>query len=104
MVWAILVFAGALEVVWLVALKQSANFARPAYGVFSVVVAWLSFALLAVALRKLPAGTVYAVWSGVGAVGGAIAGMLLFGESREALRLVCIGLIVAGIVGVKLTQ
>lgn len=104
MVWTILIFAGALEVVWLVALKQSESFTRPAYGVLSIVVVWLSFALFSFAIRTVPAGTAYAVLSGVGAAGGALAGILLFGESREALRLVFIALIVTGIVGVKLTQ
>jgi len=104
MAWTILIFAGVLEVVWLVALRHSESFARPAYSVLSVVIAWLSFLLLALALRTIPAGTAYAVWTGVGAAGSAIAGILLFGESREAIRLLFIGLIVAGVVGLKLTQ
>jgi len=102
--WTLLVCAGALEVVWLVALKRSDSFAYPAYGAVSVVVAWLSFALLAVTMRAIPAGTAYAVWTGVGAAGGAIAGIVLFGESINAVRLVSIALIVLGILGVKLTQ
>jgi quaternary ammonium compound-resistance protein SugE len=102
--WMLLVVAGGLEVVWLVALKRSESFAHPAYGVVSVVVAWLSFALLAVTMRAIPAGTAYAVWTGVGAAGGAIAGIVLFGESMNAIRLASVSLIVLGIVGVKLTQ
>lgn len=102
--WTVLVTAGVLEVVWLVALKRSVSGAQPVYGVASVVVAWLSFALLAVTLRTIPAGTAYAVWTGVGAAGGALAGMLLFDESLSAVRLASIALIVVGIVGVKLTQ
>jgi quaternary ammonium compound-resistance protein SugE len=102
--WTVLVAAGVLEVLWLVALKRSVSAAEPLYGVASVVIAWLSFALLAVTLRTIPAGTAYAVWTGVGAAGGAIAGILIFGESLSPLRLVSVGLIVVGIVGVKLTQ
>jgi len=100
--WTVLVTAGVLEVLWLVALKRSVSGAQPLYGVASVAIAWLSFALLAVTLRTIPAGTAYAVWTGVGAAGGAIAGILLFGESLSALRLASVALIVLGIVGVKL--
>lgn len=100
--WALLAVAGALEVAWLVLLKQSEGFARPAYGIASMVLAWASFFLLSFALRSIPAGTAYAVWTGLGAAGGAIAGVLLFGESRDPLRAISIALIVAGIVGVKL--
>jgi quaternary ammonium compound-resistance protein SugE len=100
--WAVLVTAGMLEVVWLVALKRSVSATQPFYGVASVAVAWLSFALLAVTLRTIPAGTAYAVWTGVGAAGGAVAGVLLFGESLSVLRLLSVTLIVIGVVGVKL--
>jgi quaternary ammonium compound-resistance protein SugE len=100
--WPVLVLAGVLEVVWLVALKRSVSATQPLYGIASVAIAWLSFALLAVTLRTIPAGTAYAVWTGVGAAGGAIAGVLLFGESLSALRLLSVGLIVVGVVGVKL--
>ncbi len=102
--WAVLVTAGVLEVLWLVALKRSVSAAQPLYGVASVAMAWLSFALLAVTLRTIPAGTAYAVWTGVGAAGGALAGILLFGESLSALRLASLALIVVGIVGVKLAR
>ena len=102
--WSLLVLAGVLEVVWLVALKRSESFAHPAYGAVSVVVAWLSFALLAVTMRAIPAGTAYAVWTGVGAAGGALAGILLFGESLSTVRLASVALIIIGIVGVKVTQ
>lgn len=105
MAWGILIFAGVLEVVWLIALKLSGNFtSRPGYGAVSVVVVWMSFFLLSFALRTIPTGTAYAVWTGLGAAGGAVAGMLLFGESREVSRLLCIGLIVMGIVGIKVTE
>lgn len=102
--WGVLVSAGLLEVVWLVALKRSVASAQPLYGVLSVVVAWLSFALLAVTLRSIPAGTAYAVWTGVGAAGGAIAGMVMFGETISPVRLASIVLIVIGIIGVKLAR
>jgi quaternary ammonium compound-resistance protein SugE len=104
--WFMLFIAGGLEVTWLIALKRSVTFVQhaPVYGAISVVLAWLSFALLSVALRTIPAGTAYAVWTGIGAAGGAVAGMLIFGESRAAVRLVSVGLIVAGIVGVKLAR
>jgi quaternary ammonium compound-resistance protein SugE len=104
MAWTLLIVAGILEIVWLVALKRSDGFAHAGYGAASVATAWLSFALLAHTLRTLPAGTAYAVWTGVGAAGGAVVGMLLFGESREIGRLLCLAMIVAGIVGVELTQ
>ena len=77
--WAVLVTAGMLEVVWLVALKRSVSATQPLYGVASVVIAWLSFALLAVTLRTIPAGTGYGVWTGVRSAGGGLAGSLLFG-------------------------
>src|SRR5262245_30510546 len=105
MAWGILMLAGMLEVTWLIALKLSGNFTnRPAYGALSVGLAWLSFFLLSFTLRTIPAGTAYAVWTGVGAVGGAAAGILLFGESRATVRLVSMALIVLGIVGVKATE
>jgi quaternary ammonium compound-resistance protein SugE len=100
--WTVLVTAGVLEVLWLVALKRSVSGAEPLYGLASVAMAWLSFALLAVTLRTRPAGTAYAVWTGVGAAGGALAGAVLFGESLSAVRLASLALIVVGIIGVKL--
>lgn len=100
--WGVLLSAGLLEVVWLVALKRSMVSSQPLYGIASVVIAWLSFALLAATLRSLPAGTAYAVWTGVGAAGGAIAGMVMFGESIDPVRLASVALIVIGIIGVKL--
>ena len=96
--WIFLVVAGGLA--RLVALKRSECLAHPAYGAVSVVVAWLSFALLAVTMRAIPGGTACAVWTW----GGAIAGIVLFGESMNAIRLASMTLIVLGIVGVKLTR
>ena len=94
MAWIWLVAAGLLEVVWAVALKYSNGLTRfwPAGA---------SFFLLALAMKRLPLGTAYVVWTGIGAVGTAILGMALFGEPASPGRIACIGLIVAGIVGLK---
>jgi quaternary ammonium compound-resistance protein SugE len=102
--WALLAVAGALEVVWLVLLKRSEGLSRPVCAASSIALAWLSFWLLSIVVRTLPAGTSYAVWTGIGAAGGALAGMALFGESREFLRVGGIGLIVTGIVAVKIAK
>ena len=102
MAWTLLIIAGFLEVAWAVGLKYTDGWTRLWPSVFTLAVMLIDFFILSAAMRSLPVGTAYAVWTGIGAVGTAIAGMLLFGESREALRLVCIGLIVAGIVGLKL--
>jgi quaternary ammonium compound-resistance protein SugE len=103
MAWVLLLFAGLLEVVWLILLKQSGGFAKLGLSVLSYTVALASFALLGFSLRSLPAGTAYAVWTGIGAAGGAIAGIVLFAEPAHAARIGFIALIVAGIVGLKLT-
>ena len=89
------------EILWAVGLKLSAGLTRPGWSAFTVVTFLVSFALLARALREIPLGTGYAVWTGIGAVGVAILGIVLFGESRDALRLASIALIVLGIVGLK---
>jgi quaternary ammonium compound-resistance protein SugE len=101
MAWTWLVLAGALEVVWAIALKHSEGFSRLGPSIVFVVAGILSFVLLAQALRSIPLGTGYAVWTGIGAVGTAVYGLAFLGESAEALRLVSIVLIVAGIVGLK---
>lgn len=99
--WAVLFVAGLLEIVWALGLKASEGFTRWLPSVVVVVAAAASFWLLALAMRVLPAGTAYAVWTGIGAAGTAVLGMVLFGESAAALRLACIGLIVAGVLGLK---
>ena len=104
MAWAILVVAGLLEVGWAVGLKYTQGFTRPAPTTAVLACMGASVWLLAIALRTIPVGTGYAVWTGIGAVGTAILGMFLFDESRDALRLACIALIVAGIVGLKLVS
>jgi len=100
--WLFLVLAGLAEVVWAVGMKYTEGFTKVLPSVVTVTFMVLSIWLLSLALRTIPLGTGYAIWTGIGAVGTAIAGMVLFGESRAALRLVCILMIVAGIVGLKL--
>ena len=104
MAWVWLVLAGLLEVVWAVGLKYSEGFTRLVPSVVTAVAAAASFWLLAVALKHIPLGTGYAVWVGIGAVGTAVLGMVLFGESAAWPRLACIALILAGIIGLKLTS
>jgi quaternary ammonium compound-resistance protein SugE len=98
MAWVLLIVAGVFETVWALALKDSEGFANAGPTVLFVVALILSMALLAFALRDLPVGTGYAVWTGIGAVGAAIAGILLFDEAATAARLLPIGLIAIGIV------
>lgn len=100
--WGVLFLAGLCEVGWAVGLKYVEGFSRPLPSIITLTLMAASVLLLAWSLRVLPLGTAYAVWTGIGAVGTALLGMVLFGESREVARLVCIGLIVAGIVGLKL--
>ena len=104
MAWVWLVLAGLLEVVWAVGLKYSEGFTRFVPSVVTAVAAAASFWLLAIALKHIPLGTGYVIWVGIGAVGTALVGMWLFQEPATAARLVCIGLIVAGIIGLKLTS
>lgn len=101
MAWFILLVAGLLEVGWAIGLKYTEGFTKPLPTVLTVLAMGASVGLLGLALRTLPVGTAYAVWTGIGAVGTAILGMVLFGEAATALRLACIALIVAGIVGLK---
>ena len=100
--WLILFIAGLCEIGWAVGLKYTDGFSRLAPSLATVTAMVASVALLGWSLKVLPLGTAYAVWTGIGAVGTAILGIFLFGESREVARLVSIGLIVAGIVGLKL--
>jgi quaternary ammonium compound-resistance protein SugE len=99
--WAMLAVAGVLEVVWALGLKYSNGFTRLAPSLVVVVAAAASFWLLSVAMRVLPAGTAYAVWVGIGAAGTALFGMWLLDEPATVARLVCIGLIVAGVLGLR---
>jgi len=104
MAWGILLLAGLLEVGWAVGLKYTAGFPRlwPTLGTAAALPA--SIALLGVALRTLPLGTAYAVWTGIGTLGTAVLGIVLFHEPAGAVRLACIALIVAGILGLKLAS
>ncbi|MCC6072302.1 quaternary ammonium compound efflux SMR transporter SugE [Massilia sp. GCM10020059] len=102
MTWIILLIAGLLEVAWAVGLKYTHGFTRLVPSAFTLVSMAGSVFLLGLAMRQLPLGTAYAVWTGIGTVGTAIAGMVLLGEPAGALRLGCIALIVAGILGLKL--
>jgi quaternary ammonium compound-resistance protein SugE len=100
--WFILFIAGLCEVGWAVGMKYTDGFSRLWPSIWTVIGMAASVILLGWSLKTLPLGTAYAVWTGIGAVGTAILGIYLFDESREVLRFVCIGLIVAGIVGLKL--
>lgn len=102
--WWMLALAGLLEVTWAVGLKYSDGFRKPGPATFTMLAMIASFYFLAQALKTLPVGTGYAVWTGIGAVGTAIAGVVLFGEPRDAGRVLSIALIVAGIVGLKLSS
>lgn len=102
MAWVSLFIAGLFEIGWAVGLKYTNGFTRlwPTLGTAAAMIVSLVF--LEYSLRTLPVGTAYAVWVGIGAVGTAVLGMVLFGESREPLRLACLVLIVAGVIGLKL--
>ena len=102
MAWLSLFVAGLFEVGWAIGLKYTDGFTRLWPTVWTVAAMIVSLALLGLSLRTLPVGTAYAVWVGIGAVGTAVLGIVLFGESREPLRLACLVLIVAGVVGLKL--
>jgi quaternary ammonium compound-resistance protein SugE len=102
MAWLILLLAGLAEIGWAVGLKYTEGFSKLIPSLLTVGAMIISLGLLGLALKSLPLGTAYAVWTGVGTVGTAILGIYLFGESADWLRLVCIGLIVAGIMGLKL--
>jgi quaternary ammonium compound-resistance protein SugE len=102
--WALLFGAGLLEVVWAVALTQSGGFTRLGPSALGIAAAVASFVMLALALNSLPVGTAYAVWVGIGVLGVALVGIIAFGETASALRLGFLGLILVGIVGLKLVE
>ena len=102
MPWLILLVAGIFEVVWALAMKASQGYTRLWPTLLTAGAMLVSVWLLGLSLRHLPVGTAYAVWTGIGAVGASLLGMVIFGESTAAPRLICIGLIVSGIVGLKL--
>lgn len=102
MAWTLLVIAGLFEVVWAIGLKYAEGFTRPLATTVTIAAMLASIWLLGIAMKTLPVGTAYSVWVGVGAVGTVVLGIILFKEPANAARLVSIGLIVAGIVGLKL--
>ncbi|WP_407352925.1 quaternary ammonium compound efflux SMR transporter SugE [Luteimonas sp. R10] len=102
--WILLIVAGLLEIVWAIALKQSDGFSRLWPSVLGLATAAISFALLTLALKDLPAGTAYAVWVGIGALGVAAVGILALGESASPARLGCLLLILIGVVGLKFVE
>lgn len=101
MAWILLVVAGLLEIVWAVSMKASQGFTKHHFTAITLAAALLSFWLLGLALRQLPVGTAYAVWTGIGAVGAAVLGIVLLGESLSVVRIGCIALIIVGILGLK---
>jgi len=103
MSWIILFFAGLFEVGWAVGLKYTDGFTRPLPTVLTVAAMAISLGLLGLAMKELPLGTAYAIWTGVGAVGTVIAGIILFGESMALVRLVSVALIIAGLIGLKVS-
>jgi quaternary ammonium compound-resistance protein SugE len=102
MAWLLLLLAGLCEIIWAIALKYAGGFTRfwPSVAVFAIGV--VSVYLLGLAVKQIPIGTAYAVWTGIGAAGTSLLGIALFNEPRTALRLCCLGLIFAGIVGLRL--
>ena len=104
MSWLILFFAGLFEIAWAVGLKYSDGFTRLLPSVLTLAAMVISVVLLGWAMKGLPLGTAYAVWTGIGAVGTVIVGIFLFGESMAPLRLLSVALVVAGLIGLKLSN
>jgi quaternary ammonium compound-resistance protein SugE len=104
MAWIVLLAAGLLEIVWAIALKESDGFTRLWPTVIGMTAAWISFALLTLALRSLSVGTAYAIWTGIGVLGVATVGILALGDSASPERLALLTLILVGVVGLKLVE
>jgi quaternary ammonium compound-resistance protein SugE len=102
MAWIYLVVAGVLEVVWAYAMKQSNGFTRPTASAVTILTMIASFALLSLAMRTLPLGTAYTVWTGIGAIGAFLVGVIVLGEAATPLRVAAAALIVTGLVAMKL--
>ncbi len=102
--WTWLCIAGVFEVVWVIGLRYTAGFSRPLPSAGTLLAMGVSIYFLAQAVKTLPVGTAYAVWTGIGAVGAVACGMILFGESRDMPRLLCIGLIMAGLIGLRMVS
>jgi len=103
MSWIILFFAGLFEVGWAVGLTYTDGFTRPLPTVLTIAAMAISLGLLGLAMKELPLGTAYAIWTGVGAVGTVIAGIILFGESMALIRLASVALIITGLIGLKVS-
>ena len=102
--WIFLVIAGLLEIAWAIGLKYTEGWTRLVPSLITAALMIASFYFLSLAVKTLPIGTAYAVWTGIGTVGAAILGMFLFDEPRDIVRVMCIGLIIAGIAGLKITS
>ncbi len=103
MAWIYLLSAGLLEIVWVIGLKYTQGFTKLTPSVLTVIAMIGSFVCLSLAIKVLPLGSSYAIWTGIGTLGAVIAGMLIFGEQMNALRMVCVLMILGGIIGLKLT-
>lgn len=103
MPWIYLTIAGLLEVAWAISMKKSEGFTRPLWATLTIVLLLASMILLAAAMKHLPAGTAYAVWTGIGAFGTVIVGIAFLGEPVNAPRVLCLALLMTGIVGLKIT-
>ncbi|MGX5218699.1 MULTISPECIES: quaternary ammonium compound efflux SMR transporter SugE [Pseudomonas] len=104
MSWIILFFAGLFEVGWAVGLKYTDGFTRPLPTALTIAAMGISLVLLGIAMKDLPLGTAYAIWTGIGAIGTVIAGIILFGESMAPMRILSVALIVSGLLGLKLSH
>lgn len=104
MAWTYLFIAGLLECGWAIGMKYTEGFSKPLPSILVIIIMAASIWLLSISMKTIPVGTAYAVWTGIGATGVATLGMLFLGESRDIIRIICLLLIVAGIVGLKLFQ
>ncbi|SOZ67289.1 quarternary ammonium compound transport protein; small multidrug resistance family [Cupriavidus taiwanensis] len=104
MAWIYLVIAGVLEVLWAYSMKLSAGFSRPGYSAITIVAMIASFALLSLSMKSLPLGTAYTIWTGIGAVGAFLVGLFVLGEPASAVRMLAAGLIVSGLVMMKMAS
>jgi len=104
MAWIYLVIAGVLEVLWAYSMKLSEGFSRPGYSAITIVAMIASFALLSLSMKSLPLGTAYTIWTGIGAVGAFLVGLFVLGEPASAVRILAAGLIVSGLVMMKMAS
>jgi len=104
MAWVYLIIAGVLEIAWAIGMKESKGFTRLWPSVLTIIGLIVSFGFLALALKSLPIGTAYAIWTGIGAAGTAILGIIIYAEPASAARIACVALIILGIIGLKVTS